>query len=80
MILKEIMTALIEAVRGKSASTIGAVSFFLISLFWVLFGFWQMLFILLMTALGYCLGLVFFKDQEHFRRWLDRFFPPGFFR
>ncbi len=78
--MKEFLAPIIEQLRGKNAGLIGGFIFLFIALLWVVFGFWKMLFVLLMTILGYTIGVVFFKDMEQFKKWLDRIFPPGYFR
>lgn len=65
--------------RGGPGYT-GAVVAFVIALLWVRFGFFKMLFVLLLTALGYYVGIRYFSDRETMKRYLDKLFPPGKFR
>lgn len=78
--MKDFFSPIIERLRGKDSGFIGALTFFVIALLWVIFGFSKMLFILIMTAAGYTVGVTFFRDMGQFRKWLDRLFPPGHIR
>lgn len=78
--MKLFLAPLIEHLRGQNAGVLGGLFFFALALLWVIFGFWKMIFILAMTCIGYGIGVVFFRDQDQFRKWVDRIFPPGFFR
>lgn len=75
--MKNYLAPLIEQLRGRPAGPTGAGVFFCLALLWVIFGFWKMLFIVVMTLAGYLIGTTFFQSREQFRRWLDRLFPPG---
>lgn len=68
---------ILERFRGKDPGLVGASFGFVIALLWMIFGFWKMLFILILTGLGYYLGARFFVDREELRHLLDRIFPPG---
>lgn len=78
--MKDFLAPIIEHLRGRNAGLISAALFFGMALLWVLFGFWRMIFILLMTVIGYTVGVTFFRDMEQFKKWLDKLFPPGLFR
>lgn len=78
--MKDFLAPIIEHLRGKNAGLVGAAVFFVIAMLWVVLGFWNMIFILLMTIGGYTLGVVIFRDMAQFRKWLDKLFPPGHFR
>lgn len=68
---------MIERVRDKDPAILGAFSGFVIALLWMVLGFWKMLFIIILTGLGYYIGARFFSDREELRHLLDRIFPPG---
>ena len=46
----------------------------------MIFGFWKTLFILILTLVGYYLGVRYFSDDEAIKKILDKLFPPGRFR
>ncbi|NLC26379.1 MAG: DUF2273 domain-containing protein [Fastidiosipila sp.] len=69
-----------QSLQRGSPGVIGAIVGFVLALIWVRFGFFRLLFILVLTALGYYLGIRYFSDRETVRRWLDKIFPPGKFR
>ncbi|NLC39981.1 MAG: DUF2273 domain-containing protein [Clostridiaceae bacterium] len=69
-----------QSFRRGGPGLVGAVAGFVIALIWVRFGLFRLLFILVLTALGYYLGVRYFSDRETVRRWLDKIFPPGKFR
>ncbi|MDD4324154.1 MAG: DUF2273 domain-containing protein [Eubacteriales bacterium] len=69
-----------QSLKRGGPGVAGAIVGFAIALIWVRFGFFRLLFILVLTALGYYLGIRYFSDRETVRRWLDKIFPPGKFR
>jgi uncharacterized membrane protein len=46
----------------------------LIALFWLIFGFWKMIFVLAMFALGYLIGAVSNKSEK-LKHFIGRFVP-----
>lgn len=58
----------------------GALAGFAIALLWVIFGFWKMLFVVLVTFIGYLIGARYFRNSSNFRDLIDRLLPPGRFR
>lgn len=78
--MKGFLTPIIDHLRGRDAGLTGALLFFLVALLWVIFGFWKMFFVCLMTVAGYTIGITFFRDMGQVRKWLDRLFPPGHVR
>lgn len=77
---KTFIQQIVEETRKLSSGTVGAFLGFLIGILWMTFGFWKMLFILLLTILGYLAGIRFFSRKDSLRHVLDRIFPPGLFR
>ncbi|NLC90018.1 MAG: DUF2273 domain-containing protein [Clostridiaceae bacterium] len=69
-----------QSFKRGGPGLVGAVAAFVIALIWVRFGLFRLLFILLLTAAGYYIGVRYFSDRETVRRWLDKIFPPGKFR
>lgn len=58
----------------------GAIFGFIFALLIVIFGFWKTLFILVMTIIGYFIGVRLFARFDNISELLDKIFPPGFFR
>jgi len=71
---------LLESIKGKNPGTVGAVVGLILALSLVLFGLLNTLFLIGMTALGYFLGIRYFRNREVFRDLLDKILPPGMFR
>ncbi|HHU04628.1 MAG: DUF2273 domain-containing protein [Saccharofermentanales bacterium] len=69
-----------QTLKRGGPGVIGAIVGFFLALIWVRFGFFRLVFILILTALGYYIGVRYFSDRETVRRWLDKIFPPGKFR
>ncbi|HPX92947.1 MAG TPA: DUF2273 domain-containing protein [Bacillota bacterium] len=63
-----------------SSGIIGALIMFAVALLWILFGFWRLLFIFLLTLAGYYVGFRYFRDRDAIRKLIDRILPPGMFR
>lgn len=59
---------------------VGALIAFIFALLWVIFGFWKLLFILVITLVGYFVGYRYFRDRDSIRRLIDKILPPGMFR
>lgn len=64
----------------NSPGVVGAAIGLAIGLLWVLFGFFKMLFILILGVVGYYVGAKYFSQPDAIRSLLDRLFPPGRFR
>ena len=77
---KSWLKQLLEGAENFGPGATGALVGFLIGLLWMVLGLWKTLFILLMTFAGYFLAVRHFSDKESFRKFLDKIFPPGFFR
>ncbi len=63
-----------------SPGILGALIAFVFALIWVIFGFWKLLFILILTAGGYIVGYRYFRDRDTIRKLIDKILPPGMFR
>ncbi|NLA96170.1 MAG: DUF2273 domain-containing protein [Clostridiaceae bacterium] len=63
-----------------SSGVVGALIMFVFALLWVIFGFWKLLFILVLTLVGYYVGFRYFCDRDAIRKLIDRILPPGMFR
>lgn len=74
--LKQLIRGLGSGGPGRTGAVIG----FLFALSLVIFGFGKTLFILLMTVIGYLLGVRYFTNRDDFKSLLDKLFPPGKFR
>lgn len=78
--MKHLFEPILRLVHGKDAGLVGALVGFVLAVLWVVFGFFKMLFIVLLTLAGYVIGARFFRNSAHFRELLDKFLPPGRFR
>ncbi len=63
-----------------SSGVLGALIMFVFALLWLVFGFWKLLFILVLTLVGYFVGYRYFRDRDAIRKLIDRILPPGMFR
>ncbi len=78
--MKSFWQQFLEGLRGRNPGAIGAVVGFALALSLILFGFFQTLFLILFTVIGYILGIRYFRNREAFRDLLDKILPPGMFR
>lgn len=78
--MKNIWQQFAESLKNKNPGTIGAVIGLVLALSLVIFGVWKTLFLIVMTVLGYFLGIRYFRNREAFRDLLDKILPPGMFR
>jgi uncharacterized membrane protein len=74
------MKQLFEQLKTHNSAWIGALIGLILGLFLILFGFWETLFILILTGVGYYIGKKFFSNKEDLKELLDRILPPGRFR
>ncbi|HHU53277.1 MAG TPA: DUF2273 domain-containing protein [Clostridiaceae bacterium] len=77
---KNIFSALLDHLNTGGSGIKGAISGFVIALLLVLFGLLRTLFILIITIIGYYIGVRYFSDEKSIKELLDRIFPPGRFR
>ena len=77
---KNFISNLFENLKTRSAGKTGALIAFILALLLMIFGFWKTLFILILTLVGYYLGVRYFSDDEAIKKILDKLFPPGRFR
>lgn len=59
---------------------VGGLIAFVFALLWVIFGFWKLLFIIILTLIGYFVGYRYFRDRDSIRKLIDKILPPGMFR
>lgn len=78
--MRRLFVPLIDFLQGKNPGVTGALFGLLLGLLLVIFGFWKSLFVLLLSVVGYMLGVSVFANAESFKRLLDRILPPGRFR
>lgn len=71
---------ILEGLKGRNPGTVGAVAGLILALSLVIFGFINTIFIIAMSAVGYLLGVRYFRNREAFRDLLDKILPPGMFR
>lgn len=78
---RRFIKAILDSFRdSKSVGRTGALIGFLLAFFWVVVGFWNTLFILILTVAGYVLAIRYFSNKDDFRNLLNRLLPPGKFR
>ena len=77
---KNIFSALISNLRDGQAGKKGALVGFVIALLLVIFGLIKTIFVLILTVIGYYIGVRFFSDENSIKELFDRIFPPGRFR
>lgn len=78
--MKHLFDPILRLVHGRDAGLVGALAGFVIAVLWAVFGFWRMLFIILMTLAGYVIGARLFRNSSHFRELINKVLPPGRFR
>jgi len=78
--MKAFWQQLLASLKGRNPGTVGAVAGLVLALSLVIFGIWNTLLLIGMTALGYFLGVRYFSNREAFRNLLDKILPPGLFR
>ncbi len=72
--------ALFANFKTGGAGRIGALVAFVLALLIVIFGFIRTFFIIIITLLGYYIGVRYFSSERSIKELLDRIFPPGRFR
>lgn len=77
---RSLLRNLIEGLKHWGAGQKGALVGAILGLFLVVFGLWKTLFICLLSAVGFFIGVRYFSRKEDLRQILDRLFPPGRFR
>lgn len=77
---KSFLKQISEDFARLSAGGKGAALGFVLGLLLVIFGILKTLFILLVTVMGYLLGFRIFSRYGGIKEFLDKLFPPGFFR
>lgn len=77
---KSFLKQIAEDFSRLSAGGKGAALGFALGLLLVIFGLWRTLFIILLTVIGYLLGFRIIFRYGSVREFLDKLFPPGFFR
>ena len=78
--IKQVLVSLGERLASWNPGAVGAVIGLVLSLLWVTFGFFRMLFVVAATLGGYFVGMRWFSNRETVRNLLDKIFPPGLFR
>lgn len=78
--MNQLFGPLLRFLHGKDPGFVGALVGLVIALLWVIFGFFKMLFIVLLTLLGYFIGAKYLRNSTHFKDLIDRLLPPGRFR
>lgn len=72
--------ALFASFKIGGAGRTGALIAFVLALLLVIFGFLRTLFIIILSLLGYYIGVRYFSSERSIKELLDKIFPPGRFR
>lgn len=78
--MERFLSKILEKMQNLKAGSIFAFMFFVVAILLCIFGFFQTLFIVLFTLVGYFVGSFLFADESRFKKFLDRILPPGRFR
>ena len=78
--MERFLSKLLEKLQNLKAGAIFAFLFFVVAILLCIFGFFQTLFIVLFTFVGFFVGSFIFSDDSRFKKFLDRILPPGRFR
>jgi len=76
MIKEKILTYYNEHRGAINGAAIG----FLLAVFILLVGFFRVLFIAILTGVGYYIGKRMHEDKDYLKNLLDRVLPPGTYR
>ena len=74
------ISKIIDFVKEHNAGALGAVFGFVIAILLVVFGFFETIFIVAMSVVGYFVGVSIFGDRDKVKNFLDKLLPPGRFR
>lgn len=77
---KNIFSALLDHLNTGGSGKKGAIIGFIVALLLVIFGLLKTIFILILTLIGYYIGVRHFSDEKSIKELFDRIFPPGRFR
>lgn len=77
---KNIFSALIDNLSESGAGKKGALIAFVIALLLVIFGLLKTIFVLIITVIGYYIGVRYFSSERSIKELFDRIFPPGRYR
>ncbi|NLJ95044.1 MAG: DUF2273 domain-containing protein [Clostridiaceae bacterium] len=77
---KTFFSNLFDDFKKGGAGRTGALVAFVFALLLVIFGFWKTLFIIILTLVGYYIGVRYFSDEKSIEKLLNKIFPPGRFR
>jgi uncharacterized membrane protein len=78
--MKAFFVKLFEMIKDRNAGLVGGGAGFLLALLLVIFGLFKTLFIIILTIVGYFLGVKLFSDKEKMKDFMDKLIPPGRFR
>ncbi len=71
---------LLEFYNLHRGGIIGALTGFVLAVTILIFGFFTMLFIAILSGLGYYIGKRIHDDKDYIKNLLDRVLPPGTYR
>ncbi len=68
---------ILNSLLRHKAGCFGAAVFFVLSILWIKYGFFRMIFILLMSLAGYYIFEKILANKDRLLRILDKIFPEG---
>ena len=71
---------ILDFYNSNRGAIIGAAIGFLAAVMILILGFWRVLFIALLTGVGYYIGKRIHDDKDYIKNLLDRVLPPGTYR
>ncbi|HEX2946430.1 MAG TPA: DUF2273 domain-containing protein [Clostridia bacterium] len=71
---------ILDFYNSKRGAINGAAIGFLAAVMILIMGFWRVLFIALLTGVGYYIGKRIHDDKDYIKNLLDRVLPPGTYR
>jgi uncharacterized membrane protein len=71
---------LLEFYESHKGGINGTLAGFIIAVAFLLFGFIKVLFIVLLSGIGYYIGKRIHNDKDYIKKLLDRVLPPGTYR
>ena len=71
---------ILEFYNEHRGAIIGAAAGLLLAVFILLIGFFRVLFIAILTGVGYYIGKKIHEDKDYIKNLLDRVLPPGTYR
>jgi uncharacterized membrane protein len=75
-----ILERILEIYKSNKGGTIGLLIGFIIGVAILCFGFFKVVFVAILAAIGYYIGKKVHEDRDYIKKILDRVLPPGSYR